>query len=309
MSADLVRVLTDPDDDDRYETVPRHQVPAGYIRVHIRDRGEFFTDPSWLKDAPELRHGPFPEAARVRLRGLQDMLADVYSRTLEQWEEGFRGDTHPWREVALWEMMAAAFRKFTRHLAGSDEMTVQKRKDVLGLILSFVTNGAPDLPPGVRFGSTGTVTAARVGEIHAYLHSEGKNEFRNALVECRAAFRELILAAGFPNRISVHALFGEGMKKNPDAAFDPDEYLATADLILAEDVDTKRRCVVYGKDLHSRLVTSAVGDQIDVSGLRVVTIEIDRGTDELQRLAVLVEFLKGRHDLRSAGAEPRGGGE
>jgi len=53
----------------------------------------------------------------------------TYTRTLEEWEDGFRRDTTPWREMAICDMWAGAVERLTAHLTGDDELAREKRAD------------------------------------------------------------------------------------------------------------------------------------------------------------------------------------
>jgi hypothetical protein len=292
MSQQMVRVQRGMGSDE-YDMVPRDRVPAGYTRVYVQDRGEVFLDPTWVGVEAELRHSPFTAEALGRLRVLQAVFADVYPRSLEEWEEDFRRDQTPWREVALWEMIAVAFRRYTQHLSGSGELAVQKRRDVFALIMGLVNDGIPSVAAGAKFGAVGTLTANRVREIVAYMAGdEVRSAFHAALKECRTVFRRQILEADYPNKVNFHTLFDSEMKMSHEAPFDVREYLATADLIISEDVDSAHRRVIHGEDLHARLVAGAVDGLIDATGLRLVTVMIDEGTGELERLVAAVRTVK-----------------
>ena len=112
-----------------------------------------------------------------------------------------------------------------------------------------------------------------------------------------ALVRERI-AEVLPNRVSLHALFDEGGRSNRDAAFDPVEVIATADIIVGEDVtDSSEWFVVHGKERLPRLAANAVDGKVNVAGVRIVWVEIDIDTDEYDRLIEVVTDIKGPDDL------------
>jgi hypothetical protein len=97
---------------------------------------------------------------RRTFRWFQLVFSEVDPKTLDDWEAGFRADAHPWREIAVWEWMADAFEKYTRHLTGGDAVTPEKKRDVLRALLAVA--GANSWPAVRATAGSGTVTAARL---------------------------------------------------------------------------------------------------------------------------------------------------
>ena len=61
----------------------------------------------------------------------------MYPITAEEWEDGFRRDMNPDREIGMWCCMAVAFSQF------ADEFTqsLDHKKETFQLILACVNNG------------------------------------------------------------------------------------------------------------------------------------------------------------------------
>lgn len=298
MGEEMVRVLTDIKS-DAYETVPVSQVPPGYVRVHIKDRGEFYVDPAALSPAREYRHPPFDPEVCAELQKQHAAISRAgWDKTLDEWVDGFRYDTTPWREIAYWEFVVAAVDRFTAHLPGDDGASAAKRADVF----SLVSNVAGDLPraeahlrKGGEFGPVGALTAKRVAEIVRWLLSdEAVAVRRNARAKYRGLLRSRI-AEVLPDRVSIHALLDvDGERPNRDAGFDPVEVIATADIVFGEDVtDPSKRFVAYGEERLARLTASAVGGKVNVAGVRIVWVELDADTDECDKLIEVVAAIKG----------------
>jgi hypothetical protein len=305
MSEEMVRVLTDLKN-DAYEMVPLSQVPPGYVLVHVKDRGEYYVDPAALSPAREYRHPPFDPEVREQLQKQHDAISRAgWNKTLDEWVDGFRYDTTPWREMAYWEFVVAALGRFTAHLPGDDETSAAKRADVFGL----VSGVAGDLPRaearlrnGGGFGPTGSLTAKRVTEIVEWLLSdEAAAVRRKALAKYRELLRDRI-AEVLPDRVSLHALLdAEGEGPNRDAGFDPVEVIATADIIFGEDVaDPSKRFVAYGEERLARLTAGAVDGLVNVAGVRIVWVELDIDTDECDRLVEVVAAIKRPDDAPPA---------
>ena len=67
MSAEKVRVLTDLKSEAFYETTI-DKVPNGYVRIHLKDRGEFYADTRTENVGRDTSRGHFPEEVMMVLR-------------------------------------------------------------------------------------------------------------------------------------------------------------------------------------------------------------------------------------------------
>lgn len=208
MSAPTVRILTSCNP-RKFYTAPATQIPAGYLRIHIQNEGEFFVSPDALRTTPPpLRHPEFPEEVRDIIRQFAGTFATHLPQTLDKWEEGFRQDAHPWREIALWQMFADAYNRFTAHLSGQDEISQEKRAGVFHVSLSIFHHGPP--PPGMKYGPQLSLTATRVREIAEWLFSPARHPIQR---ERRQQLRNLILSPGRlpgPDRVPIHSLSSAG---------------------------------------------------------------------------------------------------
>jgi hypothetical protein len=118
--------------------IPARELAPGMVRARITGiDGEVFVDAAQVLRGGEVRHPPFPDAVREQLRRLYETFQDVYPKTLEEWEDGFRRDMHPEREIALWEYMATVFEHFT---AGRS-LNPEQRRDIYLVILTCMNNG------------------------------------------------------------------------------------------------------------------------------------------------------------------------
>ena len=85
-----------------------------------------------------IRHEPFSEEIRDHLRHIENAFAEHCDLTLEEWEDGFRRDVSPEREIALWLHAADVYVQFT-----ADESSPDRRTDVYRCIVTCMTAG-PD---------------------------------------------------------------------------------------------------------------------------------------------------------------------
>lgn len=119
-------------------TIPASELASGVIRAKVEGvEGEVWLDPKAVKPQSKLRQPPFLEEAQSYFRRFADLFHDVYPRTVEQWEHGFRCDTHPEQEIAIWVLIADAFEHFTN---GRD-LNKDKRQDIFKVILACAING------------------------------------------------------------------------------------------------------------------------------------------------------------------------
>src|SRR5688500_15185081 len=90
--------------------IPAAELAPGMLRLTVEGiAGDVWVDgKAALGAKAPLRHPPFPEEARAHLRRLRAVFHDVYPNTLGQWEDGFRRDADPDREIAIWLRIADA---------------------------------------------------------------------------------------------------------------------------------------------------------------------------------------------------------
>jgi hypothetical protein len=123
-------------------TIPGRELGPDLCPITIQpDVGQVWVTKEQLlkfnREAPP-RHPPYPPELRERLKELVETFHDVYPQTLEEWENGFRHDTHDLGEIALWLQMAEVFRRFTE---GRD-LDFDQRKDIFNTILTGASAGA-----------------------------------------------------------------------------------------------------------------------------------------------------------------------
>lgn len=94
-------------------------------------------------------------------------------------------------------------------------------------------------------------------------------------------------------RVSIDSLFGDDHRSpNPDAEFDPKAIVRDAHVVVAVDVMTGNKQLVFGKSVLQRIAGGKSGQN-----LAVLEVELDMEADDLEKLAALVTVVKGSHDL------------
>lgn len=103
------------------------------------------------------------------------------------------------------------------------------------------------------------------------------------------------LVAEHADIVPIEALFGEG--RDPNAEVEYRRLLAVADLIFGVDVKSGKQSIVFGRLPLEELVRTG---QSNILG--VVNVGLDQETMELEKLATLVQDIKGHHDYYGAAA-------
>lgn len=133
-------------DDERipfydYETkkviyIPKSALRPGMIRVHIEGTDEVvWAAPENLQPG-DIKHGPFDEDTRAHIRYIHSTFSEQLTMSFEEWEEGFRRDGNPMREIALWSYAADVYRHFAESEGLSD-----RRRDIYKCIVACLTTG------------------------------------------------------------------------------------------------------------------------------------------------------------------------
>ena len=118
-------------------TIPTRELAPGMVKVQIRGlEGDYWVDGSKLKKSPP-RHAPFGEEYQDRFAFLQATFHDVYPQTLEGWEDGFRRDANPAKQIEWWVNLAKVFKYFT----DGKSLNKDERKDIFDLVLLACNNG------------------------------------------------------------------------------------------------------------------------------------------------------------------------
>ena len=236
--------------------------------------GEVWIDAAQAKAKTPFRHPPFPEETRTVLRYIQETFQTVRPLTLAEWEDGFRRDTHPQKEIDLWMVMAKGFRHFT----DGRDLDVDQQQDIFQVVLASVNNGG-NLEQILATTRRRTLSKNRVKEIVAYMVSLATPSGKAAPYTGAAV-------------VPIDSLFDStGAGPHPEA--NPRQVLNEVDVIFGVDVASGRQFLVYGRD-----VLKEVGETGKERPLRVLRIGLGPGPDELERLIALVRIIKGRDDYQ-----------
>ena len=113
--------------------------------------------PSGLQLGP-IRHETLPQPLVERIRRLEPVFAEVYPRSHEEWLDGFKRDAEPEVEVAMWEVMASAYSRFTE----GRRWSLDAKEEAFGLL---VLRSAVDEETTLRGAKLRHLTRAEAGEL------------------------------------------------------------------------------------------------------------------------------------------------
>jgi hypothetical protein len=118
--------------------IPVSELRPGVVQAHIQGiEGLVWVSPDQLQPG-EVRHPPFGEDILAYLRQIQAAFAEHRPLSLEEWEDGFRRDANPEREIALWSHAADVYTAFA-----AEETAPERRRDVYRVIVTCMTT-TPD---------------------------------------------------------------------------------------------------------------------------------------------------------------------
>jgi hypothetical protein len=85
---------------------------------------------------PPVRHDKLPQQLIRRIRLIRVALLPVYPKSMQFWVEGFQRDSHPSKEVSIWEHLASVWLEFWM----INSLTAEQRRSVFNFLLSMSSN-------------------------------------------------------------------------------------------------------------------------------------------------------------------------
>jgi hypothetical protein len=122
----------------RVVRIPPSELRPGVVQVRIEGIEEVvWVSPEQLRPG-EIRHPPFDEEVRAYIRQIREAFAEQRPLSFEEWEDGFRRDGTPEREIAIWSHAADVYTAVT-----AAEDAPERRRDVYRVIVACMTT-SPD---------------------------------------------------------------------------------------------------------------------------------------------------------------------
>jgi hypothetical protein len=114
--------------------IPPTELRPGCVQVRMQGLDEIvWMLPEQLQEGP-IWHPPFDEEIRSVICQIRDAFAEHRALTFEGWEDGFRRDTHPDREIAMWSYAADVYLLFAER-----EQSPERRRDIYQLLVACMT--------------------------------------------------------------------------------------------------------------------------------------------------------------------------
>src|SRR5690606_28090071 len=76
-------------------------------------------------------------------------LDEVYHQSLKEWEEGFRRDSNPEKEIAIWLVLSQRYQT----CVSTRSLSMAQKQDVFRIVLSCVNNGRQHALQAVALGA------------------------------------------------------------------------------------------------------------------------------------------------------------
>jgi hypothetical protein len=138
------------------------QIPAAELRPGcVQARIQGVDGVVWLlpeeTQIGEIRHPPFDEDLRSYIREIQAAFAEHRDISVEEWEDGFRRDVDPEREIAGFAYAADVYRRFT-----AKEESPKRRAEVYRLLVACMTTSPESVWHVVELTSLSRPEAERI---------------------------------------------------------------------------------------------------------------------------------------------------
>lgn len=122
----------------RVVRIPPSELRPGCVQARVEGiEGIVWLLPEQLQQS-EIRHPPFDEEIRSHNREIQAAFAEHRDISFDEWEEGFRRDANPEREIAGFWYAADVYRSFT-----ANEESPERRREIYRLLIACMTT-SPD---------------------------------------------------------------------------------------------------------------------------------------------------------------------
>ncbi len=145
--------------------IPKAHLDPKFIPVKEQGTNRvYWIDPKQLQIG-KYKHPPFDENRLANIREIKSKLDDVYSLSIEQWEDGFRRDTDPDKEISLWLRAAGIYEKHKNSINDPDA-----KKELFKILLGCMNREPKDALMNVDLVHFSKDEANKV--IHEYFIAE-----------------------------------------------------------------------------------------------------------------------------------------
>jgi hypothetical protein len=112
--------------------IPAAELSPQMAEAYVEGIGLVFINVNEVRveEAPYL-HKPFCREIRDEIKTIEHALAEVFPMSLKRWEDGFRKEQHPTREIAIWLFLVDVYERCLAKWPGLDK---QGRKECFDVI-------------------------------------------------------------------------------------------------------------------------------------------------------------------------------
>lgn len=126
-------------DSGKIVRIPVSELRPGTVQVRLQETGEVvWALPDQLQPA-DFQHPEFDEEVRDCIRQIHKAFAEHRPLSFEEWEDGFRRDGNPAREIAIWLHAASVYQKFA-----ANEPDPACRWDIYRCLVACMTATGPE---------------------------------------------------------------------------------------------------------------------------------------------------------------------
>ncbi len=248
--------------------IPVTELAPCMVKHRLDDGSTCWIDSKKIIPNEKLLHPPFSGARRLAVKELQRALNEVYPRSANQWERGFRCDEHPDREIRIWRWISWQY----RDLIASGRPSFERKTDYFRLCVGWsFSKDARGVLESIDLGELTRPEAAQIVEKFS--------------------------------RVPADFYGGQFGASGPDvwawdysAIKDLDEFnekSAAAHVIFAVDWNTGDLQCVYGLQTMKDCVEN---NEITLC----VMFSVDFETDELEHFLAAVNVTKGKYEWDGA---------
>ncbi len=136
------------------------RLKPGMVQARIHNlEGLFWVDPAQMKQE-KYQHGDLGAGALAALAVLESQLREVHPLSVEQWQDRFRREADPEREIASWERIAETY---TRE-ASSPALNLNQKRDIFQVIIACANGDRKNALSGVTLNALAKTTASQIVE-------------------------------------------------------------------------------------------------------------------------------------------------
>jgi len=119
----------------KINVIPAAELAPGMVEAEVAGIGRVWIAAAQVPDG-NVKNAPFdPEIREFIRKNIQEPLAEVHPMTLDKWEDGFRRDNNPEREIGVWCRIATRFVKFSN----SENLNRAQRQECFTVMLNCTT--------------------------------------------------------------------------------------------------------------------------------------------------------------------------